>query len=601
MSRVIYVCASTYGPQVTYLVDELGGAEPMRTRGLSAASAAELGGGMPGDASALVALLDPAWLQATSAAAAAARRDALGELLAWAGQTGVPVFPLLLPGATMPDRQQLPADLAYLAALQARPLDGQSWVAWDANMVRIVIQVLAQLGLLPLRLTLVWVGLVLAIGAISGVFALVLFPPPWSLAVTICALVATAGLAIGLGGVLVRTVRSPMGPYYSRQFLIALFVCVLVALGGAALFATSALGPALRAEQDLPLAILGTVLLVLGLAAQGLFSVAILVASHSGQLVTTPKTQDAAQPQPHDVFISYRRRDSQEICDRIVSYLATRSYQAFRDVSSILVGADFDTVLRQAIDGSAAMLVLIGPEWLTLRDAEGRRRIDDPEDYVHREIARALAAHKQVIPVVVNGARMPAEAEIPPDLRGIAWEPSFTVRGGRHFDSEMRAVRRHLLGARRRAFRRNPRARVVLSCALAAAAAAASALLVSALPEGTLVPAGAAASVATSITWVLGAGAAACTLTSSAFACIEAITTRRWRLLLSLTLWTAAGLAAYLIVVAQPSAIPIRFQLASEIAAALVYLCLLGNLCALSFDLRLQIARTRAQPTLPAL
>jgi hypothetical protein len=58
-------------------------------------------------------------------------------------------------------------------------------------------------------------------------------------------------------------------------------------------------------------------------------------------------------------------------------------------------------------------LAFIGDQWLTLTDRTGRRRIDDPQDWVVQEISAALQRGLRVIPVLVEGAEMPAGAELP--------------------------------------------------------------------------------------------------------------------------------------------------------------------------------------------
>jgi hypothetical protein len=64
-------------------------------------------------------------------------------------------------------------------------------------------------------------------------------------------------------------------------------------------------------------------------------------------------------------------------------------------------------------------LVVIGPEWLRATDAEGRQRLDDPEDHVTAEVRSALASAKPVVPVLVGGASLPSEGDLPDDLRSM--------------------------------------------------------------------------------------------------------------------------------------------------------------------------------------
>ncbi|WP_454457098.1 toll/interleukin-1 receptor domain-containing protein [Thauera phenylacetica] len=121
------------------------------------------------------------------------------------------------------------------------------------------------------------------------------------------------------------------------------------------------------------------------------------------------------------VFVSYRRDDSAGFAGRLTDALERRFGvdSVFRDVDDIAVGADFGVVIEQALQQVQAVLVVIGPRWLDARDERGRR-LDDPGDYVRREVELALASGKPVIPVLVGGATMPAAEALPPTLRGLA-------------------------------------------------------------------------------------------------------------------------------------------------------------------------------------
>ena len=121
------------------------------------------------------------------------------------------------------------------------------------------------------------------------------------------------------------------------------------------------------------------------------------------------------------VFVSYRRDDSAGFAGRLTDALERRfgADSVFRDVDDIAAGADFGVVIEQALQQVQAVLVVIGPRWLDARDERGRR-LDDPGDYVRREVELALASGKPVIPVLVGGATMPTAEALPPTLRGLA-------------------------------------------------------------------------------------------------------------------------------------------------------------------------------------
>jgi hypothetical protein len=129
------------------------------------------------------------------------------------------------------------------------------------------------------------------------------------------------------------------------------------------------------------------------------------------------------------VFISYRREDTAGSARHLASTLQATfgRRQVFLDVSGIKPGVDFRKVIRAAITRARCMVVLIGPHWLEA-DAAGRRRIDDPDDFVRIEIASALAAGIRVIPVLVDGASMPKETELPAEVRPLSSRNALELR-----------------------------------------------------------------------------------------------------------------------------------------------------------------------------
>lgn len=122
------------------------------------------------------------------------------------------------------------------------------------------------------------------------------------------------------------------------------------------------------------------------------------------------------------IFVSYRRSDSSGYAGRLVDSLeeAFPGHQLFRDVESIEAGSDFVEAITRALQASSALIVVIGPRWLDVTDAAGTRRLDDPQDFVRIEIATALKSGLKVIPVLVDGAPMPAADRLPDDIKALA-------------------------------------------------------------------------------------------------------------------------------------------------------------------------------------
>jgi hypothetical protein len=123
------------------------------------------------------------------------------------------------------------------------------------------------------------------------------------------------------------------------------------------------------------------------------------------------------------VFVSYRRKDSEGESGRLFDDLSSQfgSESVFMDVSAIEPGRDFRKAIDQSVTTCSVLLAIIGQEWLDLKDAAGRRRLEDPNDFVRLEIASALRRDIPLIPVLVRGAKMPEPDRLPPDLKELVY------------------------------------------------------------------------------------------------------------------------------------------------------------------------------------
>jgi hypothetical protein len=120
-----------------------------------------------------------------------------------------------------------------------------------------------------------------------------------------------------------------------------------------------------------------------------------------------------------DIFISYRRDDTSGYAGRLYDQISAHfgKDHVFMDVADIEPGSDFVQVLEEKVGSCDALLALIGKNWLTSIDDQGRPRLSNPEDFVSAEIAAALKRNVEVIPVLVGGAKMPSQPELPQQLQ----------------------------------------------------------------------------------------------------------------------------------------------------------------------------------------
>jgi hypothetical protein len=122
------------------------------------------------------------------------------------------------------------------------------------------------------------------------------------------------------------------------------------------------------------------------------------------------------------IFISYRRDDAAAYAGRLYDGLRARYGEdhVFMDVDRIQPGENFATVIESSIRSADVVLAVIGETWLTVTNESGRRRLDDPHDFVRLELKATLDTGRRLIPVLVGGAGMPAEQALPPALRQLA-------------------------------------------------------------------------------------------------------------------------------------------------------------------------------------
>ena len=118
------------------------------------------------------------------------------------------------------------------------------------------------------------------------------------------------------------------------------------------------------------------------------------------------------------IFISYRRDDASYPAGRLYDRLSVRlpNNQIFIDVN-LDPGIDFVEAIETSVGSCDVLIAVIGKRWLTSSDEEGKRRLDNPDDFVRLEIATALKRNIRVIPILVDGALMPRSSELPDDLK----------------------------------------------------------------------------------------------------------------------------------------------------------------------------------------
>lgn len=143
------------------------------------------------------------------------------------------------------------------------------------------------------------------------------------------------------------------------------------------------------------------------------------------------------------IFVSYRREDGAAEAWLLQEKLSDQLGGAavFLDTSSVAPGTIWPDRLRQALDNASAVLVVIGPNWLTALDKWSRRRIDLQDDWVRQEVEKSLNSDKAVLPVLVRGAVTPPAESLPASISALASRQAIELRSANDVD----LIAKHLI------------------------------------------------------------------------------------------------------------------------------------------------------------
>jgi hypothetical protein len=141
------------------------------------------------------------------------------------------------------------------------------------------------------------------------------------------------------------------------------------------------------------------------------------------------------------IVISYRRKDSNEITRSIYHRLVERygEKSVYIDINSIQPSANYRVHIRRTLERALVVLAVIGNEWSGPRES-GAARLFDSDDPVRVEVETTLSSRRAVMPVLVNGARMPTEADVPDSLKPLPYLHAVEVRSGDDFSSDFRRL-----------------------------------------------------------------------------------------------------------------------------------------------------------------
>ena len=116
--------------------------------------------------------------------------------------------------------------------------------------------------------------------------------------------------------------------------------------------------------------------------------------------------------------------------------------RVFMDIDAVPLGSQFGEAISEAVASCDVLIALLGRGWLQATDSEGRRRLDDPDDFVRREIESGLAKSVVVVPACVQGAEIPPAQELPASLAPLTGRQGFQLSDTGWHDDVKRLIRR---------------------------------------------------------------------------------------------------------------------------------------------------------------
>jgi TIR domain len=150
------------------------------------------------------------------------------------------------------------------------------------------------------------------------------------------------------------------------------------------------------------------------------------------------------------IFISYRRQDAEVFAGRLYDRLVQEFGEdhVFMDVDTLKPGDDYIKAIERKLRHIDVFLAVIGEQWVTVTGDRGSRRLEDERDLLRLEVATALKRSVRVIPVLVGGATMPRESELPADIANVTRLHAFELASGR-FRADVQLLVNSLRGVER--------------------------------------------------------------------------------------------------------------------------------------------------------
>ncbi|MBN2304198.1 MAG: SUMF1/EgtB/PvdO family nonheme iron enzyme [Anaerolineae bacterium] len=144
-----------------------------------------------------------------------------------------------------------------------------------------------------------------------------------------------------------------------------------------------------------------------------------------------------------DIFLNYRHRDTEGYTGRLYDRLALYygPPRVFMDVRDLPPVRNFWQEIQETLESCRVLIAMIGPDWLTMENDSGQRRLDDPRDFVRLEIEFALKHKIPILPVLVQGAKMPEMHDLPKSIRPLAYHNALPLSNETFLEDVQRLIR----------------------------------------------------------------------------------------------------------------------------------------------------------------
>ena len=148
----------------------------------------------------------------------------------------------------------------------------------------------------------------------------------------------------------------------------------------------------------------------------------------------------AAENKNLKIFISYRHEDSNYVSGRIYDNLINKFQKAsiYKDVDSIPLGIDFREHIRNSVGQCTILLAVIGDHWAVNKD--GINRLLDETDWVRIEVETALNRNIPVIPLLIDGAKIPTAEILPESMQALQFRNGMPIRPDPDFHNDMQRL-----------------------------------------------------------------------------------------------------------------------------------------------------------------